>query len=141
MPTSETDVLKAKDAQRAQAKRATFASLKNKKAAQSEFSMALGEDGEQLSFLFRAVGATAYDALLDKCSPTKEQIAQGMSYDQNKFAPKLLAAVCQEPVMDEEEWRLIWQSDEWSRGEVAELFGRAVNLCNREPDITPIAAG
>jgi hypothetical protein len=134
-----TKPLEAKAAQRKQAKRATFAALKGKKRAEKEFTADLG--GEPATLLYRAIGATEYDKLLTKHPPTKEQLADGAAFNSKTFAPALLSLVCAEPKMDEEEWREIWDSPDWNRGEVSELFWGAVELCNQGLDLTPTAAG
>lgn len=129
------------EAQRSAAKRATMASLRGKRRVQKEFSLVLNEGEDPVSFLFRSIGAQDYDRLITKCPPTKDQLAEGGSYDQNKFGPLLLAAVCAEPVMDENEWKEVWDSPDWNRGEVSALFFTAVELCNKGLDINPIGSG
>ncbi len=131
----------AAEGQRRAAKRATLEVLRSKRRAEKEFCVVLAEGEDPVSFLFRAVGAQDYDRLITKCPPTKEQQAEGGSYDQNRFAPLLLAAVCTEPVLDEAEWREIWDSPEWNRGEVMGLFLAAAELCNQGLELDPIVAG
>lgn len=138
---SDVEVVQAKEEQRQSAKRATLSALKGKKRAQLEFTMALGEDGEEMSFLYRAIGAVEYDALLTKYPPTAEQKADGFTHNQDKFAPDLLSQVCVEPALDRQEWAEIWTSSNWNRAEVSQLFMTAANLCNQGLDITPIKAG
>jgi hypothetical protein len=128
-----------KAAQKAGAKRATFDALRNKKPVEREFSITLGED--KVSFLFRAVGAVEYEKLLTKCPPTPDQKAEGATFDPDRFAPILLARVCVEPVLSETEWREIWTSEEWSRGETADIFYSAVNLCSRGLTLDPTVPG
>jgi hypothetical protein len=131
--------LETKTAQRSQAKRATFAKLKNKKRAEREFTAELG--GDPATLLYRAIGATAYDKLLTRHPPTKEQLADGAAFNSNTFAPALLAQVCVDPALDATEWGEIWNSEDWNRGEVSELFWNAVELCNKGLELTPTAAG
>lgn len=135
------EVVAAQEAQRRAAKRATLEGLRGKRRAEKEFSLVLNEGEDPVSFLFRSIGAQAYDRLITKCPPTKEQQADGGAYDQNRFAPLLLAAVCVEPVLDEAEWREIWESPDWNRGEVMALFWAAVELCNKGLELNPIVAG
>jgi hypothetical protein len=132
-------VVAAKEAQRKSAKRATLAKLKGKRPQQNEFETEI--DGEQVSFLFRSIGAQDYDRLVTKYPPTTEQKAAGDSFDLNRFAPALLARVSIEPTMDEDEWSEIWGSSAWGRGEVSALFWGAVNLCNKGMDLNPTVAG
>lgn len=133
--------LAAQEGQRRAAKRATLEALRGKRRAEREFTATLNEGEDPVSFLYRAIGAQDYDRLLGKCPPTREQLADGASFDQNKFAPMLLARVCVEPVLDEAEWREIWNSPDWNRGEVAALFMNAVELCNRGLDVNPTETG
>lgn len=137
----DTKTLEAKTAQRQGSKRATFEKLKGKKRAEKEFSVVLADGEDPVSFLFRSIGAQDYDRLITKCPPTTDQRAEGHSFDQNKFAPMVLARVCVEPVLDEQEWAEIWNSPDWNRGEISALFWEAVNLCNRGLDVNPIEAG
>lgn len=141
MTAKTEDVLEAQSAQRDGAKRATFEMLRNKKPVEREFSINLPDHEDPVSFLFRAIGAAEYERLITKSPPTIEQKAEGATYDTDRFAPVLLARVCVEPVMDESEWREIWKSGDWSRGETADLFFAAVNLCSRGLEVDPTGAG
>lgn len=134
-----TKTLETQNEQRKAAKRATFDTLKGKKRTEREFEIEL--NGERVSFLFRSIGATAYDKLLTRFPPTREQQADGATYDQDRFAPALLSQVSVEPTLTEEEWREIWTSDEWNRGEVGILFWTAVELCNKGLELNPTEAG
>ena len=136
-------VTKAEEArQRSQqseeSKRATFASLKSKPRAEREVLLRLpNEDGEyeEMSMLFRAIGSQDYDKLLTKNPPTQEQKAEGGSYNVNTFGPGLLSRVCIDPDMSVKEWSEIWNSPDWNRGEMMQLFLVAVELCNKGLDI------
>jgi hypothetical protein len=143
MATAVTDELVVKDAQRKGAKRATFEKLKAKKRAELEFTTKLTTEAgiEEMSFLYRAIGAQDYDRLLTKYPPTTEQKANGSNYNMNTFAPALLSRVCIEPVLDEAEWAEIWNSAAWNVGELSNLFWSAVELCNRGLDVNPTEAG
>jgi hypothetical protein len=118
-------------------KRATLDGLLGKKPSRLEFTAPLGEDGEELSFVFVAIGARAYDAMLTKHPPTAEQKIAGSTFNTDTFAPALLAAVCQDPDIDAKGWASIWTADNWNRGEVSALFWQAVDICNQRVDINP----
>lgn len=135
----ETQVLEQQNAQRDGAKRATFAAMKAKARLEDDFPVVIG--GEVMSFLFRSVGGKQYDKLIDECGPTPDQMARGMQYDEDKFAPELLSRVCVEPAMPLKEWQEIWSSPDWTRGERMNLFGRAVALCLRGLEPGPTVAG
>jgi len=136
---TDTEVLEAQSAQREHAKRATFALLRDKRPAEREFTIKLGE--ESVSFLFRAIGAIEYDKLITACRPTLEQKAEGATYNPDTFAPKLLARVSIEPAMTEDEWRELWTGPAWSRGETGDIFFAAVQLCSRGLDVDPTVPG
>lgn len=142
--SSETDMktdlkaLEGQSAQREASKRATFDLLKSKPRAEREVLLKIpGSDGEiqELSMLFRAIGSQEYDKLLGKNPPTLEQKAEGAAYNVNTFGPSLLSKVCIEPDMDTAQWTTIWNSPDWGRGEVMQLFLVAVELCNKGLDI------
>lgn len=138
---SDTETLEAQNDQRAQSRRATFETLKNKKRAQREVSIVLTEGEEPVTFLFRAIGSVEYDRLLTDNPPTKDQIAQGASFNVNTFGPALLARVVADPPMNVSEWAEIWNSPDWSGGEIASLYGTAMELCSRNLNLGPTAAG
>ena len=73
--------------------------------------------------------------MVTKFPPTTEQRIEGSAYNINAFAPALLAAVIVEPEMTVKEWEEIWNSPDWNRGEVIDLFGAAAGLCVQGLDI------
>ena len=141
MPTQETAALKARAQQRESSKRATYDLLRNKKRAERElqFKIDSGDGPQDVTFLFRAIGSQEYDELLTKNPPTVEQKADGATYNIHTFAPALIAEVCAEPKLTSGEWKDIWDSPDWNRGEQMDLFFSAVNLCNQGMDIPPTA--
>lgn len=138
MPEQSVELVKA--SQRDHAKRATLEGLIAKKPREAEYEFPLGEDGEKVSVLMRAINGVEYDRLVGKYPATTEQRAEGASFDINRFGPALLARVVVEPVATYDEWSDIWKSEAWSMGEVSELFGRASQLCGAGLDLSPIDA-
>lgn len=118
-------------------KRATLESLRDKKSSKKEVYLVL--NGEEASFLFKAISAKEYDKLLNVCPPTVDQRANGAIYNINVFAPALLAKVVVEPELSEDEWAEFWVSPEWNRGELMSFFGEAVDLCNTGLSLGPTA--
>lgn len=115
----------------AQRKRATLDRLRTKKAREKSVEVELPLDGggtEKVELLFRAIGSHDYDALMTKYPPTSVQRKEGAAYNVDRFAPALLAAVCAEPAMTEEEATDLWNSGEWNRGELMTLFREALNI-------------
>jgi hypothetical protein len=139
--SSEAPAVEAKAKQREKAKRATFDMLIGKKPNSEEFTVPFGPDGQQVSFLFVAIGSADYDQLLTDHPPTTEQRASGATFNINSFGPALLALVSREPALSVGNWTELWTSPAWGRGELMGLFWRAANLCTKEVDPTPIAAG
>lgn len=112
--------------------------LKNKRPARETFTLYLTDgDGEQqeVELTYQAIGAKAYDKLMAKHPPKAEQRVEGASFDIDTFAPALIAACSVEPEMSEEDAKSIWDSPEWSRGDLMVLFTKAVGLNNRGIDI------
>ena len=140
---TSTDALESQSAQRDGSRRATFEMLVKKPRLEREVPVKIpGDYGEQqeVVMLFRAIGARDYDRLLTRHPPTTEQRADGLSYNLNSFGPALIARVCIDPEMSEEQAGEIWNSADWGRGEVMSLFSAAVDLCNRGLDIPFTAA-
>lgn len=141
MPTvDEGTVQKARSVQRNASKRASLDLMLGKKKQEKELILVLND--EELSFHFRAIGAQEYDKLLAKHPPTMDQRADGSVYNINTFAPALLAKVCDDPDLEPDEWLKVWLSPEWGRGELMQIFGTAVQVCNSGlRDVGPIETG
>lgn len=121
-----------------QDKRATLDLLMNKARATSEFTIYVkNQDGEdqEVTMKYEAIGARQYDKLVGKHPPTSEQRADGSTFNIDTFAPALIAKVCMEPEMTEAQAKEIWNSEDWSRGDLMVLFRNAVELNNRGLDI------
>lgn len=140
----ESRKLKITPAPKGVRKRVTFEAFKSKKRATQEFEFELG--GEQMSLFYQAVSAQEWDELINANPPTNKQKAEAAatgnpaSYDPEKFAPALLARVCIDPAMTVVQWKELWNSPDWNKGELNELFWSAVGLCNRGLDVNPTEA-
>jgi hypothetical protein len=120
------------------ARPATLDFLKKKTRAKQTFSIYLtDEDGgqQEVKLTFQAIGAQEYDKLVSKHPPTSEQRVDGASFNIDTFAPALIAKCAVEPEMTEKDAKEIWDSPEWSRGDLMVLFRHAVDLNNRGVDI------
>lgn len=139
MPTAtDAKVVEARKKQSNESKRATLELLKAKPRATMEFSIYItDEDGEkqEVTLKYRAIGARDYDKLMAKHPPKTEQRAEGQAFNMDTFAPALIAACCVEPEMSKEDAQMIWDSEDWSRGDLMVLFRNAVELNNRGIDI------
>jgi hypothetical protein len=137
MPTQESSVT-VRRKQSAQSKRATLEMLRSKKRQEKELNILLPtSDGkkEEVSLLFQSIGAQEWDRLVSKFPPTSEQKLEGAGFNMHTFAPALLAQTCVEPALTEEDWKEIWNSPDWNRGEVVQLYMTAVELCSTGMDI------
>ena len=135
---NEGAVQEARAKQSAASKRATFAKLSKKGRAEREVSVQIG--GETMTLLFKAISAREYDNLLSEHPPTPKQKLEGLSYNPDTFSPALIAAVCHEPNLTEDEAKAIWESEDWSRGELMTLFGNAIDICSQGLDV-PFSVG
>ena len=117
---------------------ATLDHLKKKKRAKETFSIYITEeDGKQqeIKLTYQAIGALEYDKLVSKHPPTADQRVEGGSFNIDTFGPALIAKCCVDPEMAEADAIEIWNSPEWSRGDLLVLFTHAVQLNNRGVDI------
>lgn len=137
MPSTDTKVIAVKEAQRQASKRATLDMLRSKRRAEKEIPLVL--NGEEVSFLFRAISAKEYDRLLTDNPPNTEQRAAGAVYNINTFAPELLSRVVVDPELTDDQWTELWISPDWNRGELMTFFGEAVELCNTGLRLGPTA--
>jgi hypothetical protein len=138
MPTAAAKTVEARQKQSQASKRATLDQLINKPRSTSEFSLFLSDgngSSNEVTMKFQAIGVRAYDKLVSKHPPKPEQRAEGSSFDMDTFAPALIAACAVEPEISVTEAKQIWESDDWSRGDVMVLFRNAVELNNRGLDI------
>lgn len=106
--------------------RATLADLMAKKARTKEVTIST-PDGD-LSLLFKSISSKAYDDLQAEHKPTKEQAKDGNTWNPDTFPAALMAACSVEPVMTYEEAAALWDSPEWSRGELMDMFLAVIKL-------------
>lgn len=138
-----TKAVETKPSEVARSKRATFDRLSKKPRAEREITVSLeGDDGEMedLTLLFRAIGAKQYDDLISKHPPLPQQKINGDTYNVSTFAPALIAKCAIDPQLSYDEAKAIWDSEDWSRGEVMTLFAGCVELCNKGLNI-PFTGG
>ena len=119
-------------------KRLSLELLKKKTVPARTVEIMLG--GETFEWKFRAISGGRLDALQMKYPPTKEQRSRGMAFNPDKFGPALVAACSVEPELTEEEALEIWSSDEWTTGELNELFNTCTDLCMGGFQVPPSAS-
>jgi hypothetical protein len=135
---TSSKTVEARQKQSQAAKRATLDMLKNKPRATSEFSIFLSDGNggtTEVTLKYQAIGARAYDDLVGKHPAKPDQRAEGASFNMDTFAPALISACSVDPEISAAEAKAIWDSDEWSRGDVMVLFRNAVELNNRGLDV------
>lgn len=138
MPNTTAKSVEARQKQSSADKRATLDELINKPRSTTEFSLFLSDGNggtNEVTLKYQAIGMRAYDKLVAKYPPKPEQRAEGSSFDIDTFAPALISACAVEPEMTVADAKAIWDSDEWSRGDVMVLFRNAVELNNRGLDV------
>ena len=134
----KTDAIEARAEQSKASKRATFDILRGKKPAKKTVVFNIADengDSQEVELKFQAISHVEYDRIQSKCPPTAEQRSQGEPFNVGEFAPSLLSKVVVDPEMSTDDWKEIWSSPYWSRGECAQLFAEAVNICTRGLDI------
>lgn len=136
----QVNIVKAKEEQRRKAKRATLADLLEKPPRERELSIVLSKDVGPVTFLLRSISNVDFDKLVTKHPPTLEQKAESANYNQNTFAPALLAVCVVEPEASAAEWDKIWNGKNWSRGEIGDLFFACMGLCNSGLELDPTVA-
>lgn len=136
--TTTAKQAEARQKQSEASKRATLDLLKNKPKRTHEFTIYLtDESGEkvEVTLKYASIGMREYDKLVSKHPPTAEQRVDGASFNIDTFAPALIARSAVDPEMSEEDAKEIWDSPNWSRGDVMVLFRNAVELNNKGLDI------
>lgn len=138
MPNTAAKTTEARRKQSENDKRATIDQLINKPRATAEFSLYLSDGNggtTEVTLKYQAIGMRNYDTLVSKHPPKPDQRADGASFDIDSFAPALIAACSVEPEISPAEAKQIWNSEDWSRGDVMVLFRNAVELNNRGLDV------
>jgi chromatin segregation and condensation protein Rec8/ScpA/Scc1 (kleisin family) len=101
-------------------------------------------DDQVVEFVFRSVGRSKFENLVDSCPPTKAQKTEASKkneeepgWDHDTFPPTLIAAALVEPELSEEEAFDLWDSEEWNQAELVSLFlaALAVNQQRKVVDL------
>jgi hypothetical protein len=108
--------------------------IRNKTRKRMELQVPL--DGEVVTFVFEAISAQELDKLRAKHPPTKQQLADGQGVNITTFNPALVAATLAEPQrITEDEAKELFSLDNWSSGELAQIFDIAAAVCLQGFDI------
>jgi hypothetical protein len=92
-------------------------------------------NGHSLSVRLRALSAKEYDDLIAQHPPTAAQKSKGNLFNPDTYAPALLAKVFDTPKLTTDEARSLYESPDWSSGEIGFLFMECVKLCNEGVDV------
>lgn len=96
---------------------------------------------ESVTFVFKALGRKVVEVLMKKHRPTASQVAefqeiledqglpkQTLQFNEDTFPPALLSACCVTPKMTTEEAQALWDSENFSRGDLSAMFQSAWNI-------------
>lgn len=136
--STETLEKVAETAPRNGAEVATFAALRAKPRRVMTFEVnTLDGGGKEVALLmkYRAIPSKDYDELVERHPPTAAQKQGGATYNIDTFAPAIIAAVSYEPTLSVEQATEIYNSPDWSGGELSSLFLRALQVCNSGLDV------
>lgn len=94
-------------------------------------------DGQptELVIKIRAIGGVDYDELMAAHKPTNEQRAENAIFNITTFMPALLSACTTEPRLSYAEAQELYNSDEWSGGELTSWFIACQRICQGGTDI------
>ncbi len=90
-----------------------------------------------LKFTFKALNRRRLEELMEELPPTAKQkkqakeLDQDIAFDTDKFPPALLSASLIEPKLSVEEATELWNSDDWTQGELLMLFNTSMEVNQR----------
>lgn len=115
--------------------------LLGKPKSRATFTLYLGEgdDATEIEVTAEALSMKDYDKLLAKFPPSEEDKRKGMTYELDKFAPALISACLSEPEMSLAQAKQLWNSDNWSRGDIEGLFSKVLQI-NHQESTVPFSA-
>lgn len=115
-------------------KRNAVSILKNKKRRRKTINLDIG--GEKIKLTFQAISSAALDKLQSQHPPTAAQRAAGnANFNRETFPPALISACSINPEISVEDAEEIWNSEDWSTGELNFLFDTVISLCMEGLDI------
>lgn len=98
------------------------------------------DEGETIEVKLRALSPSELDEVRSEHPPTPEQRENGMGVNEDTFQPALFAACSVEPKFTYEQALEVWQSPDWSAGELMYLYGICSKLCFSEANVPPSAS-
>jgi hypothetical protein len=130
-PEVRERVEKTVAAGRAELEDATFDFMMSKPRRKVKFPLTSVVDGQPVTRMVRYTGLspTEYDKLLAAHPATALQREKGYTYNEDTFAPAIIAAVSTAPKMTVEQATALWTNEDYSSGERRELFLQALDAC------------
>lgn len=119
---------------------ATLGQLQKKQRVTKTVSVVVNDeetgDPVEVSLTFRGIPANRYDKLISAYPPRPTDKKQGYGYNPDEFGPALIAATLVNPEMTREQVKeIIWDSDDWNRGERMMLLMAAIEVCTAGLDV------
>lgn len=90
-----------------------------------------GPDGGEpvkMKLVGEALSGDAFDDLVAQHPPTKKQREDGFTWNTDTFLPALIAATLREPHLTYEQAKQLWDSEQWSSGELNSLANFCIRL-------------
>lgn len=107
---------------------ATLDDLRHKPRRSKEVEVPFGDD--VVTVTVHSINTRAYDDLVGEHPPSKKDKEQGAAWNVDTFAPALIARCTSQPALTEEDAKALWESDDWSRGELFDWFMACIDVCN-----------
>lgn len=94
-----------------------------------------GDDKSEIELTVEALSMKDYDKLIAKYPPTDEEKLKGLTYELETFAPALISASLTDPDMSLAQAKKLWNSENWSRGDVEGIFTKVLQVNHRESTV------
>jgi len=92
-------------------------------------------DGDSLELKFQALSSKNLDELRSKHQPTAKQRVEGLGVNVDTFNPALVAATLIQPELTYDEAVELFSAENWSAGELGQIFQTASDVCLEGMDI------
>lgn len=113
---------------------ATLGQLKKKQRVTKTVSVVVNDeetgDPVEVNLSFRSIPANRYDKIMSAYPPRPKDKKQGYGYNPDEFGPAIIAETMVDPEMTRDDVKeIIWESDDWNRGERMMLLMAAIEVC------------
>lgn len=140
LDASADDVEEKSDEPKRPLPTATLGQLQKKQRVTKTVSVVVNDEdtGEpiEVSLTFRGIPANRYDKIISAYPPRPADKKQGYGYNPDEFGPAIISATLIDPEMTKDQVKeIIWESDDWNRGERMMLLMAAIEVCTAGLDI------